>query len=208
MQKIQPIKTIKSFTSEYKLKEKGSSFIAQALPITSVEEANEKLEAIKKKYYDATHHCFGYKTHTEDFKYSDDGEPTGTAGIRIINAIEHFSLIDLILIVTRYYGGTKLGIGPLGKAYYNSAVSALENSNIIEKNPYNIIKLVFNFNMLKTVYKTLEGFDSKIIGIEYSDKVNFELAINANDVEIIRKKLLDLSNGEIIVSADNKISYM
>lgn len=208
MQKIQPIKTIKSFTSEHELKEKGSSFIAQAFQITSVNDAQEKLDAIKKKYYDATHHCFGYKTHSKDFKYSDDGEPLGSAGIRIINAIDHFSLTDIILIVTRYYGGTKLGVGPLGKAYYNSAIKVLENSNIIEKNPYKIIRLECNFNFLKTVYKTLENYDSKILGTEYSDKVNFEFAINAKDVEIIKKKLTDLTSGEITVTAENKITYM
>ncbi len=207
MQKVQPINTIKCFTNEYELKEKGSSFIAQAFPISSINEANEKLEAIKKKYYDATHHCYGYKTHSDELKYSDDGEPSGTAGIRIINAIDHFSLTDVILIVTRYYGGTKLGVGPLGKAYYNSAVKVLEGSNIIKKKPYQIIKIEFNFNLLKTVYKTIDNYDSKILQTKYSDKVNFEFAINANDVEIVEKRLIDLSSGQITVSIGNKIAY-
>ncbi|MDZ7765436.1 MAG: YigZ family protein [Melioribacteraceae bacterium] len=97
-------------------------FIGYAAPCKNDEEAEQILEGKKKQYYDATHNCYAYKILPESIKYLDDGEPSGTAGIRILNAIQHFDLTNLIVISTRYFGGTKLGVGPLGKAYYNSAL--------------------------------------------------------------------------------------
>ena len=110
------ILTLDNF-AEVTYKEKSSVFRGQVYHCETDNEAANILAQTKKKYYDATHHCFAFKLITEKFKYSDDGEPNGTAGIRILNAIEHFDLINVMVVITRYYGGTKLGFGPLGKAY-------------------------------------------------------------------------------------------
>lgn len=118
---------------ETKFKEKGSLFIGQVYPVNSVEEAEEFLTSVRKKFYDATHHCYAYRIMENDSKYSDDGEPNGTAGIRIANAINHFELTNLLVISIRYYGGTKLGVGPLGKAYYQSAYDTLSEMEIVTK---------------------------------------------------------------------------
>ena len=104
-----------------KIKIKGSQFIGYAIKVISVQNAEEELSSIKKEHFDATHHCYAFKLNTGEEKYSDDGEPNGTAGVRILNAINHYNLTNIIIIVVRYFGGTKLGIGPLGKAYGDSA---------------------------------------------------------------------------------------
>lgn len=157
MQYLSAIKTLKS-QNEFRFKEKGSEFIAFAAPAETVEEAERILEGKRKQFYDATHNCYAYKIMTETEKYSDDGEPNGTAGIRIMNAIQHFELTNLIVIVTRYFGGTKLGVGPLGKAYYNSAHDVLEESKVIEKINYSQYDIIYNFEQSKTIHHFLNSY--------------------------------------------------
>jgi uncharacterized YigZ family protein len=156
------IKTISS-NSESKFKEKGSVFIGQAYPVKSEEEAENILSDVKKKFYDATHHCYAYKLLDEKFKYSDDGEPNGTAGIRILNAVNHFELVNVFVVVIRYYGGTKLGVGPLGKAYYKSAFDSLKNAKQIKKIKYHKAKIEFDYNLTSQVHHYLNEFDTKVI---------------------------------------------
>ena len=129
------IKTIEKF-SQKNYKEKGSEFIGRVYHVEQEKEIVETLNKLKKKYYNATHHCYAYKLLNGKIKYSDDGEPGGSAGIRILKAIEHFDLVNQLVVVTRYFGGTKLGVGPLGKAYYTSAYDVLERSEIVVKTLY------------------------------------------------------------------------
>lgn len=138
--------------SEFQLKEKGSSFISISKPVENDDEALSFLNQQRKKYYDATHHCYAYKLVDNKFKYSDDGEPSGTAGIRIYNAQNHFNLTNVVTIVIRYFGGIKLGVGPLGKAYYESSFRNLAESKIIEKILYYEIEIIYDFNQSKTVH--------------------------------------------------------
>lgn len=145
------IKTTVSPT-EFKLKEKGSIFIAKSFPIISEDDANNLLNQQRKEFYDATHHCYSYKLQNRIFKYSDDGEPNGTAGIRIFNAQNHFELTNILTIVIRYFGGTKLGVGPLGKAYYDSAFNSINQNEIIEKELYQNIVIEYDFSQSKTVH--------------------------------------------------------
>lgn len=116
--------------SEFEIKIKGSRFIGHAFPVSSKEEADEILNSIRKVHYNATHNCFAYSLGLDgnNFRYSDDGEPSGTAGKPIHQAILHFDYKNILVIVTRYFGGTKLGVGPLARAYYDSAKSVLEIS--------------------------------------------------------------------------------
>ena len=117
MDKIEEIKTIKK-SAEVKFKEKGSLFLSKSYNITNVENVEDILNNLKKEFFDATHRCFAYRLNSvstaNNFRYSDDGEPSGTAGIRILNAIDHFELQNCLIAVIRYFGGTKLGVGPLG----------------------------------------------------------------------------------------------
>ena len=138
--------------SEFRIKEKGSAFISLAKPAWNENDAVLFLNSIKKKFYGATHHCYSYKLADGTFKYSDDGEPNGTAGIRIYNAQNHFDLTNLITIVVRYFGGVKLGVGPLGKAYYEAALGVLNSSTIEEMILHHEITLTYNFDQSKTLH--------------------------------------------------------
>ncbi len=117
-------------TTEAVYKEKSSEFLAFAYPIGSEDDAAGHLAVLKKKYFDATHHCYAWKLNTGSEKFSDDGEPAGTAGKRILNAILHYDLTNVMIVVVRYYGGTKLGVGPLGVAYFSAAEQALAAATI------------------------------------------------------------------------------
>lgn len=161
MLKSQPIKTIREFT-EFRFKEKGSLFIGQAFPVETEEEFIGKLNQIKKEFYDATHHCYAFKLFDEKFKYSDDGEPNGTAGIRILNAIQHYDLLNVGVVSIRFYGGTKLGVGPLGKAYYYSASEVLKNAKFYTKENYSLLKIFYGFDQTNLVHHLISHFNARI----------------------------------------------
>ncbi|MBA4407338.1 hypothetical protein C0389_08695 [bacterium] len=151
------IKTIVS-ESEFKMKEKGSSFVSFSKPVKNVEEALSFLSSLRKKYYDATHHCYSYQFVDGSFKYSDDGEPNGTAGKRIYNAQIHFELTNLLTVVARYYGGLKFGVGPLGKAYYESAFKCLETSKIKELTLHQKIEIQYEFEFSNFIHHLISKY--------------------------------------------------
>ena len=186
------IKTVKDFglTS---IKEKGSEFIAIVYPVDNEENVLNRLQEIRKKYFDATHHCYAYKIKTGEFKYSDDGEPNGTAGIRILNAIEHFDLSDVLLVIVRYFGGTKLGVGPLGKAYYNASIEVLEKSEILSKILFQEIEIEVDFSFISQVHRIINQFSATISDSQFTNKAKFECFIKPNDFEKINIELTNLT---------------
>jgi uncharacterized YigZ family protein len=198
------IKVIESF-SEFKFKEKGSAFIGQVYPIASVEEAEEIISKIKKKYYDATHRCFAYRLLDGKQKYSDDGEPNGTAGIRILNAIEHFELNNILLVVIRYFGGTKLGVGPLGKTYYRSAFSTLENAKIILKEKYKKIKIMLNYSFSALVFRILSNSGSKIISRGYETGFTIDAYVKVDSCQNVKDELINETKGKVSFVKDDSV---
>ena len=132
----------KSVESIYK--EKGSKFLSFLYPVSSVDEVKEYLTQLKKKYYDATHHCYAYIIgyDKETFRMNDDGEPSSTAGKPIYGQLQSNDLTNVLLVVVRYFGGTKLGVSGLIKAYKESSAECIALAQIVEKqvkNKYNII---------------------------------------------------------------------
>lgn len=188
------IKTIlENSTTEFK--EKGSRFIGQIYHAKTEHEVNTILEKVRKENYNATHHCYAYRFLNNDIKYSDDGEPNGTAGIRILNALQHFDLFDNLIIVIRYYGGTKLGVGPLGKAYYNSANLVIENSKIITLENFTKLSLEYDYDFSSQVHYLLNQFEGKIIDNTFTDKPRIIFFVKADVVNNIENKLTELSSG-------------
>ncbi len=194
------ILTVDNFT-EVTYKEKSSVFMGQVYHCKTENEAADNLTSIKKKYYDATHHCFAYKLIDEKFKYSDDGEPNGTAGIRILNAIEHFNLINIIVVVIRYYGGTKLGVGPLGKAYYTSAYNVLNKAQRLEKILFQKVIFEADFKYISHIHRILSNHNATIENSEYKEKAVFECYIIPSELSKITFQLTDISKGEITIVA-------
>lgn len=204
---IKSIRTIEGFT-ESRIKEKGSVFIGQSYFMTNSDDCIIKLNEIRKEFYDATHHCYCYKLNSGETKYSDNGEPSGTAGIRILNAIEHFDLTDILVVVIRYFGGTKLGVGPLGKAYYESAHDVLKNSFIIVKDTYQKISISTNFDKMGHVFRLLTTFNGKKITSDYKeDSVEIACFLNSNDITSFMEQIKEHSQGDIEIKISGKIIY-
>jgi len=209
------IKTIDGFT-EFRLKEKGSLFISLAYfaeklksdLLTDRGKTDEILTKLRNQYYDATHHCYAYKFRDGSVKYSDDGEPSGTAGVRILKAIEHFELTDIIVVIIRYFGGTKLGTGPLGKAYYDSAYEALFRATIIKKNAFRLIKISYSEEFTNPVYRVLGQFGVKIRESGYEERNFVSGHIKENEMTSFQEALKNLTKGGVTFEILGEIEYL
>jgi uncharacterized YigZ family protein len=210
MNKVEEIKTIKK-SAEVKFKEKGSLFLSKSFNISDERNTKDILNKLKKEFFDATHHCFAYRLNSgntvNNFRYSDDGEPSGTAGIRILNAIEHFGLKNCLVVVIRYFGGTKLGAGPLGKAYYNSAINVIKSSEIVIQKPFREVTLTCAFPHLNPVHRILASYNVKILNTFYGNEVKFICLAEANKIESFKFDLIEASQNQITVSISEMLIY-
>ncbi len=187
-----------------KLKEKGSIFIAQAFPVSSEEEAKTDINRVKKELFDATHHCFAFrigKGKGEIIKYSDAGEPRGTAGRPILTAIQSKNLTDILVVVTRYFGGVKLGTGGLSRAYHESALKVLNECEIIKKIKKAQIGLRVPLNFYGNVCKVLSRYNCDITRTDFEEN-NVRITL---EIEEIRSP--DLKDN-LIQAADGKIEFI
>jgi len=204
--KNQHYKTLKSY-NESELKEKKSVFIAKAFPVNNEDEAKNILLDLKKKYHDASHRCYAYRLLSGKSKYSDAGEPMGTAGIKILNAIDHYDLTNCLVIVIRYFGGTKLGIGPLGKAYYETTIQVLSRAEIIIKKPYKQMEIRLSIASYAKLNKIFS--DNKIIVIKtvFDTDTKVEFLIPFENSEKIKAQIQNLLQGEVVFSSKNEVIF-
>lgn len=186
------LKTIKE-NVEAEIVEKKSKFIANLVYVQTQEEAEEHLKNIRKKHYDAKHHCYAYSIMTKDGiinRASDDGEPSGTAGAPILNIINKNELINVLVVVTRYFGGILLGTGGLVKAYSDSTLKAIDNANfVIEERGYEV-RLEINYNDFEKFNYYCKKNNINIINSEYGEKIVCNIELNNEE----RDKLLDNLN--------------
>jgi uncharacterized YigZ family protein len=194
--------------SAYKaeIKEKGSQFLSFAIPAENEEEIILNLEKLKKEYYDAAHLCYAYKL-IGSFKYSDAGEPSGTAGIRIFNAIEHFNLINILLVVVRYFGGIKLGVGRLGRTYYKTAIKVLEKTDIKKKFLYQKVSIKLDFQLSQKVYHLFSNSENKILNVNYSGQASFECLVRIESLAHFLQEIRNFSGGKVQIVVSEKIYY-
>lgn len=171
------------------LKEKGSRFISILYPVYSEEEAMDKVKSVRKEYYDATHHCFAYIISKDKsiFRANDDGEPSYSAGKPIYNALLSKDLTNVLCVVVRYFGGTKLGVGGLIKAYRHCAEVAIENSHIIEKKVMLSYKVSFSYQMMNEVMKILKQYSLKPQNNFFEENCSLEFEIRKS----LKKEILD-----------------
>lgn len=200
------INTIDEF-NESTLVEKKSTFIALVYPANSDDKVKEHLSEVKKKYYDASHHCYAFKFADGHFRYSDAGEPSGTAGLRILNAIDHFELTNQLVIVTRFFGGVKLGVGPLGKAYYNAANQVLKESKINKKYLLQKVNIIAEFEHIELVHRILSKYNSFILSSEYKNQTKFSCLIRLKEIDLISQKLVKLGKNKIIFAPNKEFVY-
>ncbi len=157
--------------SEGLYKEKGSKFISYALPVSNVDEIKEILAGYRKQYYDARHVCYAYRLgyEGEEYRMNDDGEPSGTAGKPIYGQLLSHQVTNLLVVVIRYFGGTKLGVSGLIHAYKEATIEALANNNIEEKIIYKPLTLKFGYPLMNEVMRIVKAQDLNV------SNQNFEL---------------------------------
>ena len=161
-----------------------SKFITNIFSVDNLDEINTYLEQIKNKYKDATHHCYAYILDNTK-RFNDDNEPSGTAGMPILDCLEKNNLNHILCIVTRYFGGIKLGAGGLVRAYSNSVSSALLNAVKMELiNGYEVI-LKFSYNKIDEIDKILENYE--IINKEFGNNVTYVVNVDLNTKEKLEK---------------------
>jgi uncharacterized YigZ family protein len=174
--------TIKS-ASEGIYKEKGSRFLAYACPVADLEKVRTVIERIRKENHEARHHCFAYMIGKDRtlWRTNDDGEPSGTAGRPILGQINSSGLTNILIVVSRYFGGTLLGVSGLISAYRSAAISAIQNAVIVELTVQEYYDIIFPYNSMNDVMKILKdeniGPAFQTFDIDCHIKVNFRLSV-------------------------------
>jgi len=145
-------------------KEKGSKFIALAYPVYSEEEVKELLAELRRQYYDARHHCYAYTLGADKSRYraNDDGEPNHSAGDPILGQIRSAGLSNILVVIVRYFGGTKLGVSGLINAYKTAAADALANARLIEKHETALLQVYFTYPQMNEVMSLVKTYDLEI----------------------------------------------
>ena len=187
----------REFSSE--LREQSSRFLAIAVPVAEEEEIDAALKRIRKKYFDATHHCYAYRLVGETIaeKFSDAGEPGGTAGKPILLAIQKYKLLNILVVVVRWFGGVKLGTGGLAKAYASSAEGTLVQCVTIERVMMSSVEIVYPHEMTNTIMHLVSRFGGKIISTGYDTDVHLTVYVRRGDVPSLGERLTESTRGRI-----------
>jgi uncharacterized YigZ family protein len=197
MKKLDVYHTI-SDVNRREIKVKGSRFIGTAAPVADKDAALEFREEMRKEFYDATHNCYAYRIGEDgnEFRAADDGEPAGSAGKPILFMIDKYELKDVFVNVTRYFGGTKLGVGGLVRAYSDAAEEVLK---IVKKKPIYLTKTIeinCGYEEISLCKKFIDEYAIKFTE-EYTDKVRFTLDVKRSQVDDLSKKLFHQSLGKL-----------
>lgn len=193
------MKTIaKAVESEINVKK--SQFICHLFPTKTKKESKEIILKVNEQYNDATHNCTAYIV-SDGEGFDDDGEPGGTAGKPMINVLRKNELHNVTAVVTRYFGGIKLGAGGLVRAYSKSVLEAINEAEILEVELYDVYKLIFEYSDIKLADGEVRSNNLEVIAKDYSDKVIYEVVSkDFRDIE----KIFEKYNGKIIVEFKNK----
>ncbi len=188
--------TIKFPVENILLKEKGSKFIGFAFPVNNLKELKNALEKIREEHPKATHHCYAFRLgmNGENYRANDDGEPSGSAGLPIYNQLLANNLTNILLIVVRYYGGTKLGVSGLVKTYKESAKLTLDEAEIITKELESDLEIEFDFHQQNVIFTLLNKFDGKIQDFFTDEKCKIIAKIKTSQKENISEQLSEMQN--------------
>ena len=191
-------KTIKCATRA-ETKVLGSRFIGSVLPVSTKADVEQFLVKMRKEFWDATHNCFAYRLGTDgmQFRFNDDGEPAGSAGKPILGAIDKFELTDIVVVVTRYFGGTKLGVGGLVRAYGDATEQVLSRAEQITKFVTKTIEATFPHAHIGNVMHVVSKMHTKIADTTYDEDVHATLEVRLSKVEELKSALVNQTNGNI-----------
>lgn len=188
--------TIKSPVENILLKEKGSKFIGFAFPVNTETDLKKSLEKIREEHPKATHHCYAFRLGMkgENYRSNDDGEPSGSAGLPIYNQLLAHEITNILVIVVRYYGGTKLGVSGLVKAYKESAKMTLEEAEMITRELESDIEISFTFNQQNQIFTFLNKFDGRIQDFLSDEQCVIKAKIKTSQKESISEQLSEMQN--------------
>lgn len=184
------------------MKEKNSKFFGYAFPVTQEEEIKNHLDILRKKHHGAVHFCYAFQIGTEkvQFRANDDGEPSNSAGAPIYGQIQSFELTNILVVVVRFFGGTKLGVGGLISAYKIAAQMALENSEIIEKTINEHFIITFEYKNMNKVMRVIKEQKLEIISQNMKENCIIEIATRKKNAT----KILELFNAMFEISIQFK----
>lgn len=187
--------------SEGLYKEKGSKFIALAYAVYSEEKVKDIIAELKKKYYDARHHCYAYILGADQSRYraNDDGEPNHSAGDPILGQIRSAGLSNVLVVVVRYFGGTKLGVSGLINAYKVSTADALANANIVEKHETVLLQAHYAYPQMNDVMSLVKEYDLPVRDQQFELDCKLTLEVRRKLQEEITAKLHDIDGVEVSV---------
>jgi uncharacterized YigZ family protein len=179
---------------------KKSTFIAYAAPVATEEEAKKIIRNVRNEH-DADHNVFAYVLNSENvytFKYDDDGEPAGSSGRPVFRILEMKELSNVVVVVSRYYGGVKLGLGGLARAYRETANQAIENAGIIDVREKKRMHLEFGYHDIENVNRLVSVFGT-ILKTGYSDTISFDVEIDLELETVFKEKLIEATSNRITV---------
>lgn len=184
-----------------------SRFVGYASPIVNEEEAVLFIKEISEKHKDATHNVYAYVYGKESSiqRFSDDGEPSGTAGIPVLETIKKEELRNIVVVVTRYFGGTKLGGGGLIRAYTKSAKIAINSSIIVENKLFNKLLMRVSYSSYGKIENYFIEGDYVAESIEFLEQVEIEIHIEKNKIDIVISDLMNITNGELFYDLRGEI---
>ncbi len=176
------------------IKIKSSKFLTYAYPVQSEEDITPLLEALRKRHYDATHHCYAWRlgARGERFRANDDGEPSSTAGKPILGQLISREVTNCLIVVVRYFGGTKLGVSGLIEAYREAAADVLDESQIIELTVDREVEVSFSYVVMNGVMRCIKDMEPKILEQEFDNLCRMRLSIRESQFEHLMNRLTDL----------------
>lgn len=181
--------------------EKKSRFIGYVKPVKTSDEALEFINKIKSKHWDATHNVYAYVLKENNIqRYSDDGEPSGTAGVPVLDVILKNGLVDVCVVVTRYFGGILLGAGGLVRAYSHGSKIALESGNIITMAQCKILSVKVDYSFYERMNILLSEFNANIEETLFEESVKMTFSLKEDKVTLLSEKLTEQSNGKYVLS--------
>ncbi|MCG8699361.1 MAG: YigZ family protein [Bacteroidales bacterium] len=192
-------KTIKD-KSQGLFKDKGSKFISFAFIVNNEQDVKNNLRRIKKEYHDARHHCYAYRIGAENhvYRYSDDGEPSGTAGKPIYGQILSYNVTNICIVVVRYFGGVLLGTGGLVNAYKNAAMDCLSNASIEENQIKKSISVEFPYEIMNDVMKISNEQDIDVTKRDFQEQCRLSIDVPKSKYATILQKIEKLYKAKII----------
>ena len=195
-----------AWPARHEIKVKASRFIGECAEAGTPSAALEFLAGIRRREHAATHHCFAYTVGLSEgamFKYSDDGEPSGTAGRPIYDAVIGRGLANTIVVVTRYFGGTKLGPGGLARAYSETAAGALDAAGTRANYLTERLEVGIEFPLYDLVAKAMHQHEAQQVEAEFTDRVRLVIAVRRSRAVALRRDIVQISGGKATIAADD-----